>query len=86
MTSKITICHSVVLKGTVTISAAAGKVRMQVDGRARSLGLRPRFNGTAKMTGGTGKYAGASGTGKFTGVVNRRTWHATLDATGSYHY
>lgn len=86
VTSKISITHSVVLSGTVTISTKTGKVRMKVEGRARSLGDRPRFTGTATMTGGTGKYAGASGTGKFTGIVNRNTWHVTLDATGSYHY
>jgi hypothetical protein len=86
VTSKITITHSVVLRGTVTIATSKGKIRMTVDGRARSLSVRTKFTGTAKMTGGTGKYAGATGTGKFTGVVNRKTWHATLDATGSYHY
>jgi len=86
VTSKITISHSVVMRGTVTISARDGKVRLKVDGRARSIGARSNFNGTATMSGGTGKYAGATGTGTFKGVVNRRTWHVTLDATGSYHY
>jgi hypothetical protein len=84
--SKITITHSVVLRGTVTISTAKGKVRMHVDGRARSLGMRTRFDGKATIEGGTGKYAGTHGTGTFKGVVNRSTWHVTLDATGSYHY
>lgn len=84
--SNITLTHSVVLKGTVTITTSAGKVRMSVDGRARSLGPRPRFNGKATIDGGTGKYAGAKGTGTFHGMVNRRSWHVTLDATGSYHY
>jgi hypothetical protein len=84
--SKITITHSVVLRGTVTIATAKGKVRLTVDGRARSLGMRTRFNGKAAIAGGTGTYAGAKGTGTFSGVVNRSTWHVTLDATGSYHY
>lgn len=84
--SNIVITHSVRLRGTVTIATAQGKVRIEVDGRARSLGMRPQFEGVATMTGGTGKYAGAEGTGTFTGVVNRSTWHVTLDATGSYHY
>jgi hypothetical protein len=86
VTSKITIRHSVALSGTVTISTSKGKVRMQVTGRARSLSQRTPVNGTAKIVGGTGKYAGAVGTGTFKGVVNRRTWHVTLDASGSYHY
>jgi hypothetical protein len=84
--STITLSHSVALHGTVTISTQDGKVRMTIDGRARSLGLRTKFTGKAKVTGGTGKYAGATGTGSFSGTVNRTTWHVTLDATGSYHY
>lgn len=86
VTSKITISHSVVMRGTVTISASGGKIRLKVNGRARSIGARSKFNGSATISGGTGKYDGATGTGTFKGVVNRRTWHVTLDATGSYHY
>jgi hypothetical protein len=82
--SKITITHSVLLRGTVTITTRRGAVRLKVDGRARSLSLRTKFSGTATITGGAGDYAGASGTGRFIGVVNRGTWHATLDATGSF--
>jgi hypothetical protein len=84
--SRITISHSVVLKGTVTITTSSGKVRLNVDGRARSLGLRTKFTGTAVIAGGTGRYAHAKGTGRFTGVVNRRSWHATIDAAGSFSY
>jgi len=84
--SRITLTHSVVLKGTVTITTAAGAVRMTVDGRARSLGLRTKFTGKATIAGGTGRYAKATGVGRFTGVVNRDTWHATIDATGTYRY
>jgi hypothetical protein len=86
VTSKITIRHSVALKGTVTISTSAGKILLEVDGRARGFGTRTPFQGTARMSGGTGKYARASGTGTFHGTVNRDTWHVTLDASGSYHY
>lgn len=84
--SQITITHSVVLKGTVTITTPSGRMRMDVDGRARSLGLRTKFSGSAKIVGGTGRYAHAKGTGRFTGVVNRSTWHATIDATGTFRY
>jgi hypothetical protein len=84
--SQITITHSVVLKGTVTITTSTGKARLQVDGRARSLGLRTRFTGSAVLVGGSGRYAHATGKGAFTGVVNRGTWHATIDATGTFRY
>ncbi|WCB96411.1 hypothetical protein DSM104299_05170 [Baekduia alba] len=82
--SRIAIEHSVVLRGTVTIATSGGSVRMKVDGRARSLSMRTKFDGAATITGGTGRYAHAKGTGRFSGVVNRSTWHATLDATGSF--
>jgi hypothetical protein len=84
--STITLTHSVVLRGTVTIKTSRGDVRLKVDGRARSLELRTKFNGTATIAGGTGRYAHATGKGTFKGVVNRSTWHATIDATGSLTY
>jgi hypothetical protein len=84
--SIITLSHSVVLRGTVTITTSRGKLRLKVDGRARSLELRTRFNGSATIAGGSGRYAHAHGTGTFDGVVNRSTWAATIDATGSFTY
>jgi hypothetical protein len=81
---RISLAHSVVLSGVVRIRARGGTVTMKVSGRARSLSLRTRFTGTASIMGGTGKYADARGAGQFTGVVNRGTWHATIDATGSF--
>ena len=82
--SVITLSHSVVLRGTVTISTSRGKLRLEVDGRARSLELRTRFTGSATIAGGTGRYANARGKGTFKGVVNRSTWAVTIDATGSF--
>ena len=84
--SKITLTHSVVLRGTVTIKTSRGKLRLKVDGRARSLELRTKFNGSATIAGGTGRYAHATGDGTFTGIVNRSTWAATIDASGSFSY
>jgi hypothetical protein len=84
--SKITLTHSVVLQGTVTISTSRGTLRLKVNGRARSIALRSKFDGTATIAGGTGRYAHAHGAGTFTGVVNRSTWAATIDATGSFTY
>jgi hypothetical protein len=74
---------SLSIAGTVTVRAKDGTLQLEVRGTARSGGLRSRFDGTATMTGGTGRYAKARGKGTFTGVVNRRTWAATLDARGS---
>jgi hypothetical protein len=82
VTSQIELT-SLSITGTVTVRAKGGTLRLKVRGTARSGGLRSKFDGTATMAGGTGRYAGARGKGTFTGVVNRRTWAATLDARGS---
>jgi hypothetical protein len=82
VSSSITLT-SLSITGTVTVRAKDGTLRLKVHGTARSGGLRSKFDGTATMSGGTGRYAKASGKGTFTGVVNRRTWAATLDARGS---
>jgi hypothetical protein len=81
VTSQITL-DSLSLAGTVTLSARGGTLRLRINGTARSGGLRSRFEGRAKVVGGTVRYAHASGGGTFTGVVNRRTWAATIDASG----
>jgi hypothetical protein len=82
VTSQITLT-SLSITGTVTMRAKDGTLQLKVRGTARSGGLRSKFDGTATMTDGTGRYAGARGKGTFTGVVNRRTWAATLDARGA---
>jgi hypothetical protein len=84
--SVITLSHSVVLRGTVTITTSDGKLRLKVDGRARSLELRTKFNGSATIAGGSGRYTHARGSGTFNGVVNRSTWNTTIDAKGSFTY
>jgi hypothetical protein len=84
--TKITLTHSVVLKGTVTIATSKGKLRLKVDGRARSIEQRSPFDGKATILAGTGRYAHARGTGTFSGVVNRSTWAAKLDAKGTFTY
>lgn len=82
VTSRIALT-SLSISGTVTVRAKDGTLQLKVRGTARSGGLRSTFDGTATMTGGTGRYAKARGKGTFTGVVNRRTWAATLDARGT---
>jgi hypothetical protein len=84
--SVITLAHAVVLQGTVTVTTKQGQLRLKINGRARSLELHTKFDGTATIAGGTGRYAHASGSGTFSGVVNRNTWATTIDATGSLTY
>jgi hypothetical protein len=84
--SHITLTHSVVLRGVVTITTSRGELRLTVDGRARSIELRSKFSGSASIVGGTGRYVHAKGSGTFNGVVNRSTWAARMDASGTLSY
>ncbi len=72
--------------GVVTIATRGGSVNLKIRGTAKSGGLRSRFDGTATMAGGTGRFRKARGKGKFSGVVNRQTWAVTLRATGKLTY
>lgn len=74
------------LNGTVTIKTKRGDLRIRISGTARSSGVRTKFDGSATMAGGTGIYRRARGTGKFTGIVNRSSWAATIRATGKLTY
>lgn len=85
VTSQITLT-SLSIAGTVTVRAKGGTLKLKIRGAARSGGLRAKFDGTASMVGGTGRYAKARGGGTFSGVVNRRSWAATLDARGKMTY
>lgn len=77
---------SLSISGVVTIVTRGGSVDLKVRGTARSGGLRSKFDGTATLTGGTGRFRKARGKGKFSGVVNRQTWAATLHATGTLSF
>jgi hypothetical protein len=78
-----TTLKGLTLSGTVSIRTKHGTLRIRIRGTARSNDLRSKFDGSARMAGGTGRYKRARGSGRFTGVVNRRTWAATIKATGS---
>jgi hypothetical protein len=80
--SKMTM-DGLTISGTVTVAARGGSLRIKVRGTARSGGLRTKFDGTANVAGGTGRFRKARGNGRFSGVVNRQTWAATLRATGT---
>jgi hypothetical protein len=72
--------------GAVTIRTRHGLITMRVDGYPLSYGVTARASGTMTITGGTRRYEGASGVANFTGTVNRRSWAATVHATGRMTY
>lgn len=72
--------------GSLRIVTRGGTVTLSVKGKPRSGGTNARFGGTMRVTGGTGKFSSARGTATFEGIVNRRTWAATVSATGRLTY
>lgn len=81
--SASTTLKGLTLSGTVSVRTKHGTLRIRIRGTARSNDLRSKFDGKATIAGGTGRYRRARGSGTFSGVVNRRTWAATIRATGS---
>ncbi len=71
------------ISGTVTVVSRHGELRIRISGKARSGGSKPRFEGTARMSGGTGRYRKATGNGRFNGVIDRSNWATTIRAVGS---
>jgi hypothetical protein len=73
--------------GTFTIYPTKGG---SISGRSAAhghvVGSIATFTGSATITGGTGSWAHASGTGlQFHGVVNRQNYHATAYIRGVVH-
>lgn len=73
--------------GRFVIRYARGTIR----GRTTAVG-RPQldgtavFTGTARITGGTGRYAGARGSGRYTGTSRLDLSSATFRQTGTVRY
>lgn len=72
--------------GSLKIVTRGGTLTMSVNGKPRSGGTNARFGGTMRVTSGTGRFARASGTASFEGTVNRRSWAATVSASGRLSY
>lgn len=72
--------------GTVTIYASGGSITATVSGTPSSIGVNARFGGSMRVVKGTGRYRGASGSGQFNGVVNRRSWAVSANASVRLSY
>jgi hypothetical protein len=71
----------------ITIYGHSGAIRAQANGRLSSpTSATPSFSGTLTITGGTGSYRHAHGTGKLYGVFYRRNYAMTVQAQGKLSY
>ncbi len=69
-----------------TIYAHGGTLSGRGKGALHSTGPNSSFAGALKITGGTGRYKHAHGNGGFSGVINRKTYAATVKTTGKLVY
>ena len=75
------------VSSSLTIRGRGGTILARASGRLSSpTSPSPSFSGTLRVTGGSGRYAHATGTGKLYGVYYRRTYAITVQTTGTVHY
>lgn len=63
-----------------------GSISGHGKGTLRSTGTYATFGGTLSVTGGTGRYAHAHGSGGLYGAINRRTYALTVQTIGKLTY
>jgi hypothetical protein len=72
---------------TFAAYSSGGSISGQTTTRGHVVGAKVYFTGVMSVTGGSGRYAHAYGRGlKFSGVVDRRSFHATTHMQGSIRY
>lgn len=81
LSAQLTVKISTVT-GSVVAYLKGGAISGSVSATPHVSGKYVTFKGTFKLTHGTGRYAGASGTAGFYGVINRETYNATVQVVG----
>jgi hypothetical protein len=69
-----------------TIYAHNGSINGHGHGILHPTGVNSSFGGSLKITGGTGRYEHAHGSGGFYGVINRKTYAIIVQTTGKLSY
>jgi hypothetical protein len=69
--------------GTFRVRYPGGTLRGRVSARAQLAGGHATFSGTLRITGGTGRFAGARGTGTYSGTSSLDLRRANFRQTGT---
>jgi hypothetical protein len=71
----------------ITIYGHHGTLQVRATGRLSSpTNPNPSFSGTLTITGGSGRYSHAHGSGKLYGVFHRRSYGMIVQTQGTVHY
>jgi hypothetical protein len=71
----------------IVIYGHAGRIYAHGGGRlSNPSSASPSFKGSLKITGGTGRYSHANGSGTLYGVFYRRSYGLVVQTEGSLHY
>jgi hypothetical protein len=85
--ARFDISNAAKTTGSVTFFPnGGGSLTVNVLGYPQSVGTVARFSGNLAVRKGTGRFSDATGSGTFTGTVNRRTWHITVNASSRLTY
>jgi hypothetical protein len=68
------------------IVRGGGSLSGRGSGKPKGNPAEPSFKGTMTVTRGTGRYRHAHGTGGFYGTINRSTYAAVMQTTGTLAY
>jgi hypothetical protein len=78
---------SPLVRARFTIHGRAGSISGVAHGRLSSpTSLTPSFRGSLSITGGSGRYRGARGSGELFGVFHRRGYSLVVQAIGTLRY
>ena len=84
---RFTYDGSPTVSATFTISGNGWSLRGHASGRlSNPASLAPSFRGTLTLSGGSGRYARAQGTGELFGVFYRRSYALTVQAVVRLRY
>lgn len=81
----VTVGAPIVFRFTITVRGI-GTLSGAGSGKPKGNPAEPSFSGTMTVTRGTGRYRHAHGTGGFYGTINRATYAAVMQTTGTLLY
>jgi hypothetical protein len=81
----VTVGAPIVVRFTITVRGG-GTLSGEGSGKPKGNPAEPSFAGTMTVTRGTGRYRHAHGKGDFYGTLNRSTYAAVMQTTGTLSY